>query len=158
MLAGNRSSIACRSLRKQLIEQGRGNTVGRGSEVETDHRHAVFVSHGSPDLALAKRVTAALVESDIDAWLAADRLTAGDSYAEAIYRQLQRCSAVVVLLSPSALVSQHVRREVNACIDLRRLLLPISLTPGLVTASELPLDWRYGLESFRSSRSRASLD
>jgi TIR domain len=105
----------------------------------------LFVSHSSVDVELAREVTNSLRGKQIDAWLAADELTVGQNYAEVIYDEIRRADAVLVLLSRSALESAHVRREVNAAIEQRRVLLPVGLSPGLISSPDLPPDWRYWL-------------
>lgn len=105
---------------------------------------AVFLSHASADLNVARQITDALEALDMPVWFAVDDIAMGENYAEQIYRNLRRSQAVVVLVSSAATRSAHVRRELSAAIDLGIPLLPFSLQAGLID-DELPLDWRYWL-------------
>lgn len=103
----------------------------------------VFLSYASEDIETARRLRAMLIDLGIGTWFAVEDISLGDNYAEEIYRALRRSHFVVMLLSRPAVRSHHVRREVNAAIDLGLTVLPLALEPGVLTAPDLPLDWRY---------------
>lgn len=105
----------------------------------------VFVSHSSTDLARAGRLVDRLREMSVSAWLASRELQVGDNYAEAIWRAVQSTAALIVLMSPSSIESEHVKREVNLALTLRKPILPVAFSDRPVAQDDLPGEWRYWL-------------
>jgi hypothetical protein len=59
-------------------------------------------------------------------------LKPGQEWASVLYQRLARCDAAVVLLSPQALASPWVRREVNILLWRRALGAPLHIVPALL--------------------------
>ena len=87
-----------------------------------DRRAAGFISYASADQA-----TAQLLSDQLEG--------AGISSSR---------DAVLVMLSPAAIASPHVRREVSLAIDERRALLPVAL-PGTTYPAGFSTEWTYWL-------------
>jgi hypothetical protein len=109
--------------------------------VGTSDGKPIFISFSSVDLAAATAVSEALGKRGIGSFLSSRDIEAGHNYGKEIVRAVKACHAMVVLMSPSASTSEHVRREVTLAVEHRKQLLPFSLN-GL-TADGLGEDWAY---------------
>ena len=94
--------------------------------------HDVFVSYSGPDKAVAQRFRQALIDAGLRPWVAFVDIPLGAKYSEQIVSAIQRCRAVVVLVSASSMESEHVFREIAEAASLRKPLLPIYLEPDVV--------------------------
>lgn len=94
--------------------------------------HDVFISYGGPDKAVAQRFRQALVDAGLRPWVAFVDIPLGAKYSEHIVAAIQRCRAVVVLVSAGSMASEHVFREIAEAASLRKPLLPIYLEPDVV--------------------------
>jgi hypothetical protein len=73
----------------------------------------VFISYASQDAAVAQRLCATLEAAGFPCWIAPRDVEAGALYADAIVRAINEAKAVVLVLSASAIGSDHVAREVE---------------------------------------------
>jgi len=73
----------------------------------------VFLSHSHADSRLAAKVTAALRTQGLDVWDPNAHLLPGDNWAAEVARALEQSQAMVVLLTPNAVRSTHVKREIE---------------------------------------------
>ena len=133
----------------------------RDTEDERPSGH-VFISHATPDAVAAATLAAELKAAGCRCWLSGDDIPVGANYAEEIIAGMNGAVACAVLLSRAAAESPHVRREVNLAIDMRKLILPLSLDAGIRAANDLPGDWRYWLgvvqiHAYRDARHAAGL-
>lgn len=88
----------------------------------------VFISHAQQDAALAGRVAQALQSDGLDVWDAESNLLPGDNWAAEIGRALEESEAMVVLLTPSALGSRWVMREMEYALGAKNFsnrLIPV---------------------------------
>lgn len=88
-------------------------------------RWDVFVSHASADAEAAVSLCTQLELLGLRAWIAPRDIGPGAHYAESIIDGLERSRAVLMLVSPAALSSPHVLREIERAVSLRRSLFPI---------------------------------
>ncbi|MDA3645963.1 TIR domain-containing protein [Saccharopolyspora indica] len=93
----------------------------------------VFVSYSRRDFHFAEAAVAALRAGGLDPWLDAHRLVPGEDWAAALDEALADADALLLLASPAALASEHVRREWASAVERG---IPIHI--GLVAAVELP--------------------
>jgi TolB-like protein len=92
-----------------------------GDAVEAQHgppdayqgRSDAFISYASQDKALAETVCRALESAGIGCWIAPRDVTPGEFYADAIVGGINASRVMVVVLTESAIASQHVLREVE---------------------------------------------
>ena len=92
----------------------------------------VFLSYAKRDDKLAQALRAALEKGGFEVWDAASRLTPGDNWALERGKALEGATAMVVLLSPAALVSDHVQREIDYALGEPRFkgrLIPVVVRP-----------------------------
>ena len=92
-----------------------------GDAVEAQHgppdayqaRSDAFISYASQDKALAETLCRALERAGIGCWIAPRDVTPGEFYADAIVGGINASRVLVVVLTESAIASQHVLREVE---------------------------------------------
>lgn len=99
--------------------------------------HKIFISYSQSDQEEAKRLVAALRATDLVGWLDAADIAAGASIPSAIRNALLESSAIVVLLSPSALQSNWVQFEIGAAEALGKKIIPVIIS-GSLAESGLP--------------------
>ena len=88
----------------------------------------VFISHSSADTQLAARVFAALKERGLDVWTPELKLLPGDNWAAEVARALDESEAMVVLLTPNAVRSRQVKRDMGFALgakSYRNRLIPV---------------------------------
>jgi TIR domain len=73
----------------------------------------VFISYASKDDALASKLVTSLEEAGLDAWYDKREILPGDNWAEKISQGLKESNAMVVLITPSALESDTVQRNIS---------------------------------------------
>ena len=74
----------------------------------------VFLSYGSDDRDLAKKIAQRFTEAGIDTWWAEWEISAGDSLRQKIDQGLEGCTHFVILLSPSSIQRPWVNAEMDA--------------------------------------------
>lgn len=89
----------------------------------------VFISHASRNFRIADEVRARLEASDLNCWIAPRDIPAGSSYGESIAQALQRCVAVVLILTEDANVSRAVANEIEMAFRLGKVIIPLRLKP-----------------------------
>jgi hypothetical protein len=92
----------------------------------------IFISYARSDSAEAERFVEALRAANVTGWMDQADITAGDSVSSAVRSALKGSSAVIVLLSPSALHSKWVQFEIGAAEALGKKILPIIVSGDLL--------------------------
>jgi tetratricopeptide (TPR) repeat protein len=77
---------------------------------------ALFISHASADDAFVRRLRTALAEFDADGWIDSRELRGGDPLWSEIQQAIDAASAFVVVVSPNALQSKYVGKELTYAI------------------------------------------
>lgn len=73
----------------------------------------IFLSHSSADAALSLEVAETLVQHGLPVWYAPTNIVGSQQWQDEIGRALDRCDWFIVALSPAAVESMWVRREVS---------------------------------------------
>ncbi len=73
----------------------------------------VFISHAHTDEPLVKKVAAVLEDAGLEVWDDTREIMPGDNWASKVAQALQESEAMVVLLTPDALRSSWVRRDIE---------------------------------------------
>lgn len=73
----------------------------------------VFISYSHKDEPLARKVTNALEKAGLSVWDPEREIMPGDNWAAKISQALQDSDAMVLLLTPDALLSKSVQRELE---------------------------------------------
>ncbi len=92
----------------------------------------VFISYAHADQAAAQRVARQLGAAGLDVWFDRDKLQPGDNWALALGRAIADSDALVVLLSPDALASEWVQREIEYALTEQRYknrVVPVVVRP-----------------------------
>jgi len=87
----------------------------------------VFISYAREDAETARRFAEALESAGLSVWWD-DALRSGEVFDESIERALREAKAVVVLWSPSSVISRWVRAEATQA-DRNRTLVPVMIKP-----------------------------
>lgn len=115
-----------------------GGTATSALPIAPDSRldSAIFISYASQDSAVAHALCAALERAGIVCWIAPRDVRPGDFYADSIVQAINACTVLVLLLSQSAVDSNHVLREVERASAKKRPIIAFridaaALPPGL---------------------------
>jgi TIR domain len=105
----------------------------------------VFISHAGSERTVAVRLRTALIEAGLSPWASFVDIPLGAPYPEEIMRGVERCRAVVLLVSAASMRSEHVQREVLTAVSSRnrKPVLPIYIEPHAV----IPPGLRYYLQA-----------
>ena len=88
----------------------------------------VFISHAHTDEPLVKKVAASLKEAGLEVWDDTREIMPGDNWADKVAQALRESEAMVVLLTPDALRSSWVHREIENALGeqgYRKRLIPV---------------------------------
>ena len=99
---------------------------------------AMFVSYANDDALQVAPVVAAVERAGRQVWIDKSALHGGESWAGESVRAIKSARGVMVLCSPAAFASDHVKREVYLADRYRKPLLPVFLTPA-----DMPEDFEY---------------
>jgi hypothetical protein len=94
----------------------------------------VFISHSDSDQELARKIGTRLKDSGLEVWDKSGEILPGDNWAAKVAQALEESDAMVVLLTPDALRSDWVRREIEYALGEERY--SNRLIPVLVGSSE----------------------
>src|SRR5277367_439296 len=89
-----------------------------GSAVAT--LRPVFISYASHDADTANTVCKSLESHGVPCWMAPRDVKPGAQYADAIVRAINEATAVVLVMSASAMSSSHVGREIERAASKRK--------------------------------------
>jgi len=109
---------------------------GSGDETASGSTPTVFISHASHDVVVANAVVEALERHGAKCWIAPRDVRPGALYADAIVRAISDASALVLVLSESAIASSHVSKEIERASSKKRPIIALRidaapLTPAL---------------------------
>ncbi|MBI4662911.1 MAG: toll/interleukin-1 receptor domain-containing protein [Verrucomicrobia bacterium] len=112
----------------------------------------VFISHANDGADLARELTRRLRKEGLRVWLAQEEILPGDNWAERISEALNDSQAMVVLVTPEAIRSNHVEWDIGFALGskaYRHRLLPVLV--GDTAQTQFPaLPW--ALERFHFLR------
>jgi TIR domain len=80
----------------------------------------VFLSHASQDQAKARRLRDVLVAHDVPVWFSPHHIRGAQQWQDEIGTALARCRWFLVLLTPHAVKSMWVKRELNYALIEKR--------------------------------------
>ena len=92
----------------------------------------VFLSYAERDDKLAQAIRATLEKAGFKVWDPAAELAPGDNWALKQGKALNDAEVMVVLLSPAALASEHVKREIDYALAeprFKKRLIPVVVRP-----------------------------
>jgi hypothetical protein len=100
----------------------------------------IFLSHASADAEKAGRIASVLREHGMPVWYAPTNIIGARRWQDEIGSALKRCDWFVLLLSPSAVESMWVKREVQYVLEQRKY--DQRITPVLLQSCDFEgLSW-----------------
>jgi hypothetical protein len=97
----------------------------------------VFLSHSSQDRAFATALAETMRQHGVPVWYSPTNILGAQQWQEEIGAALRRCDWFVIILSPNALSSLWVKRELSYALQERRFdrkISPLVLVPGDYTS------------------------
>ena len=88
----------------------------------------VFISHAHTDEPLVKKVATVLEDAGLEVWDDTREIMPGDNWADKVAQALQDSDAMVILLTPDALRSRWVRRDIEYALgeqSYRKRVIPV---------------------------------
>jgi type III secretory pathway component EscV len=101
-------------------------------------RLKVFLSHSSPDKALARRLARDLQSAHVEVWLDQWQIGVGESFEQRIAQGLDDTDFVIVLLTRQAVASEWVNREWRKMVEREAGTRRIAVLPVRAERCELP--------------------
>jgi hypothetical protein len=98
----------------------------------------VFVSYAHDDAVAVGPVVAAVERAGRPVWIDKTDINAGAGWAGEIVRAIRGAEGVMVVCTPAAFRSDHVKREVYLADRYQKPLMPVMLAPA-----NLPEDFEY---------------
>ena len=87
----------------------------------------IFISHGSPDSDFAAKLADDLRANGAKSWIALRDIEVGAHWDSSVQAALQSCSALALVLTPSATASVHVLDELAYVLEQNRPVYPLLL-------------------------------
>ncbi|MBP9235106.1 MAG: toll/interleukin-1 receptor domain-containing protein [Hyphomonadaceae bacterium] len=98
----------------------------------------VFISYAHADNAAVEPVVSAVKDAGRDVWIDKGGINPGDNWAGEIVRGIKGAKGVMVLCSPSAFESDHIKREVYLADRYKKPMLPV-----FIADAQPPEDFEY---------------
>ncbi|MGH9941007.1 MAG: toll/interleukin-1 receptor domain-containing protein [Pyrinomonadaceae bacterium] len=120
----------------------------------------VFISHAETDGSLAGKLAAGLEEAGLKVWYDRREILPGANWAEETAQALKESEAMVVLLTPAALRSTQVRREIQYALggeNYSHRLIPVFVGSADKTSHE-NFPWIFASLPFVRLPTRGRLD
>jgi hypothetical protein len=92
----------------------------------------IFLSHASRDHAKARRLRNLLVAHGVSVWFSPHHIRGAQQWQDEIGKALQRCTWFVIVLTPDAVKSMWVKRELNYALIEKRYqdrIIPLLFKP-----------------------------
>ncbi|MEQ8675784.1 MAG: TIR domain-containing protein [Aggregatilineales bacterium] len=85
----------------------------------------VFVSYSRRNKNFAERIARDLSDAGLDVWVDWRQIHAGELWQNEIFRGIERSDILVACLSPDAVGSEWVQREINTARDQKKFIIPV---------------------------------
>ena len=89
----------------------------------------VFISYSRKDIDFARKLAGDLEKAGYDVWWDITDLRGGDDWVSTIPQAISSSRYVIVVLSPTSIESEWVRKEYTQALSLRRKIIPIMFVP-----------------------------
>ena len=98
----------------------------------------VFISYAHADNSAVEPVVSAIKEAGRDVWIDKGGINPGENWAGEIVRGIKSAKGVMVMCSPSAFESDHIKREVYLADRYKKPMLPV-----FIADAQPPEDFEY---------------
>lgn len=85
----------------------------------------VFISYSRSDAVFVRRLADHLKARSIDHWLDVDRIQAGEDWSDAVWEALQKCDAMLLIMSPASMSSKEVSNEWKYYHNTGKPIIPV---------------------------------
>src|SRR5437588_472308 len=82
--------------------------------------HEAFLSHASQDDAKARRLRKVLIDHGVSVWFSPHHIMGAEQWQDEIGKALARCDWFIVALTPAAVRSMWVKRELQYALSQER--------------------------------------
>src|SRR3954470_2573464 len=89
----------------------------------------IFISYSSKDREQAQLLTELLASAGLSVWIDQAGIDVATSWSKEIVDAIDKCKALVVLLSPSSIASINVVKEISLAAERHKKILPLDLEP-----------------------------
>jgi hypothetical protein len=93
--------------------------------------YTIFISHSHKDLELARDLARRLKEVGVNAFVDADKVSAGGDISGAVLDALRKADEVLLVLTDNAVASSNVMFEFGAADALDKRVTPVVVTEGV---------------------------
>jgi len=93
----------------------------------------IFISYSRRDQEFVTRLASDLDAQVAGVWLDQSAIQAGEKWRDEIMDGIHECKAFILVLSPDAVASKHVRAEVKKAVELEKIIFPILYRPSKMT-------------------------
>ena len=100
----------------------------------------IFISYSRKDSPTVEELVARLKKDEFEVWFDRESIKGGELWTVAIVEAIDTSDAFVLMLSPSAVESDNVRKELHLAQDAKKSLFPLMLA-----TVQLPPQFRYQL-------------
>lgn len=85
----------------------------------------IFISYSRRDQEFVTRLAADLNEQVAGVWFDQSAIQAGQKWHDEIMAGIRNCQAFILVLSPDAIRSRHVREELNTALEYHKTIFPV---------------------------------
>lgn len=111
---------------------------------------SVFISHVEENRATAEAIVRGLQSAGYKAWSYELSSVPGPTYLSQVMNAIEQASAVILVISPEALGSHQVAREIEAAHELDRPIIPVLQDITHEKYLQRRPDWRLALGAYTS--------
>ncbi len=86
---------------------------------------AIFISYSHQDLAFVSQLHQNLIKAKLSAWFDQANIPLGEQWREKIVLGIKNCKIFLLVLSPNAVKSKHVRRELDLAERRNKIIIPV---------------------------------
>lgn len=110
----------------------------------------VFISYSRKNEAFAERLARDLGDAGLDVWIDLRQIQAGELWQQEIFRGLERADFVIFCLSPAAIQSEWVQRELETTRAAGKRVYPVMVEETLAELQNHPtLSWLTDVQFIR---------
>ena len=111
---------------------------------------SIFISHVEENRDTAEAIARGLDEAGFAAWTYENSSVPGPTYLSQVMNAIEDAGAVILVISPEALGSHQVAREIEAAHDLDRPIIPVLAGISHEKYLQRRPEWRLALGGFTS--------
>lgn len=100
--------------------------------IRTDEPMQIYISYAKPDEQFARNLSSQLAKRGLSVWSAYEEVLPGDNIWLRTGEALENSRAMIVLISPDSMRSEHVRREIEYALgdtNYQGRMFPIQVRP-----------------------------